>query len=140
MYTFEPTRSYSVPEAAKLLGISRAAVAKRIKAGTLSAERVGRNYAIKGVYLSAVLKLVAPPTGSSKERRYEMLQSIFGNKIPPEHLQEADERFSAYIRFIARMYDRLVSEGRGDELRARLDAARKGVDYDRSSAPSGDRA
>jgi len=37
----------SATEAAKLLGISRIAVFKRIKSGQLKAEKVGRNYIIK---------------------------------------------------------------------------------------------
>ncbi|MDD5566761.1 MAG: helix-turn-helix domain-containing protein [Patescibacteria group bacterium] len=36
----------STIEAAKLLGISRIAVFKKIKAGDLKAEKIGRNYAI----------------------------------------------------------------------------------------------
>lgn len=36
----------STDEAAKILGISRIAVFKRIKNGTLPAQRIGRNYAI----------------------------------------------------------------------------------------------
>lgn len=41
----EKTR-LSVAEAADLLNISRIAVHKRIKAGTLSAERIGRSFVI----------------------------------------------------------------------------------------------
>lgn len=37
----------SVAEYAKLEGISRQAVQKRIKAGTVKAEKIGRNYVIK---------------------------------------------------------------------------------------------
>jgi len=36
----------SAPKAAKILGISRVAVFKRIKAGQLPAIKIGRNYAI----------------------------------------------------------------------------------------------
>jgi excisionase family DNA binding protein len=37
---------YSVPEAAKLLKISRIAVYKQVKAGKIKSVRMGRNYAI----------------------------------------------------------------------------------------------
>lgn len=37
----------STSEVAKLLGISRVAVFKRIKSGGIKAEKVGRNYVIK---------------------------------------------------------------------------------------------
>lgn len=41
-----PKKYISTIEAAKLLGISREAVFKRIQSGTLPAIKVGRNYAI----------------------------------------------------------------------------------------------
>lgn len=41
----------STSEAAKILGISRVAVFKQIKAGKLKAERVGRNFVIDKVLL-----------------------------------------------------------------------------------------
>jgi excisionase family DNA binding protein len=37
---------YTIPEAAKILRISRIAVYKRVKSGKIKAIRVGRNYAI----------------------------------------------------------------------------------------------
>lgn len=37
---------YSTTESAKILGLSRVAVFKRIRSGTLKAERYGRNYLI----------------------------------------------------------------------------------------------
>jgi len=37
----------SIPELAKLLGISRMAVYKQVKSGKIQAIRIGRNYAIK---------------------------------------------------------------------------------------------
>lgn len=39
-------QSYSTGEAASLLGVSRVAIFKRIKAGTIRAEKVGRNFVI----------------------------------------------------------------------------------------------
>ena len=44
---------YSTTEAALLLGISRVAVLKRIKKGTLPATRIGRNYGIAGYELTS---------------------------------------------------------------------------------------
>ena len=46
----------SVSEAAKLLGISRVAVFKRIKNGQIKAEKVGRNYVIKLDDLGQIFK------------------------------------------------------------------------------------
>lgn len=37
---------YSIPEAAALLGLSRIAVFKRVKAGRMAALRFGRNWAV----------------------------------------------------------------------------------------------
>ncbi len=125
MYTFEPIRSYSVPEAAKILGISRAAVTKRIKAGTLYAERIGRNYSIHGTHLSAALKTTSSSlVDSPNDSAYEIFRSLFPD-VPPEQIEEAHERFSAYIRLIARIWDRLEKEGRTEEARALLKAQRK---------------
>lgn len=44
----------SVPEFARILGISRIAVYKRIKKGQIKAIRVGKNYAIPIEYLTAI--------------------------------------------------------------------------------------
>lgn len=41
----------STAEAAKILGVSTVAVFKKIKNGTLPAERVGRSYVIDSAYL-----------------------------------------------------------------------------------------
>jgi len=45
----------STSELAKILGISRVAVLKKIKLGQIKAERIGRNYAIKTADLSGIL-------------------------------------------------------------------------------------
>lgn len=45
---------YSVPEVAKILGVSRIAVFKRIKKGEIKAERIGRNYAIESGELARI--------------------------------------------------------------------------------------
>jgi excisionase family DNA binding protein len=41
---------FSIPELAKILGISRIAVYKRVKKGDIEAIRIGRNYAVPGRY------------------------------------------------------------------------------------------
>lgn len=42
---------YSTPEAAKLLGISRVEVFRRIKKGEIKAQKIGRNFAIPKIVL-----------------------------------------------------------------------------------------
>lgn len=42
---------YSIPEAAALLGLSRIAVFKRVKAGRMAALRFGRNWAVPAAEL-----------------------------------------------------------------------------------------
>lgn len=46
---------YSVPEIAKILGVSRIAIFKKIKKGEIKAERIGRNYAIESSELARIL-------------------------------------------------------------------------------------
>lgn len=42
---------FTLPEVAKILGISRIAVYKKVKSGQIVAEKIGRNYAVsKGEY------------------------------------------------------------------------------------------
>lgn len=45
---------YSIPEAAALLGLSRIAVFKRVKAGRMAALRFGRNWAVPAAELERV--------------------------------------------------------------------------------------
>ena len=45
----------SIPEAAKILGISRIALYKQVKAGKVKAERVGRNYIISSRHIEHIL-------------------------------------------------------------------------------------
>jgi excisionase family DNA binding protein len=46
---------FSTTEVAKLLGISRIAVFKKIKAGEIRAKKVGRNFVIEEKYLPEIL-------------------------------------------------------------------------------------
>lgn len=45
----------TIPQLAKVLGISRIAVYKRIKKGQIKAVRIGRNFAIEQKYVLSVL-------------------------------------------------------------------------------------
>jgi excisionase family DNA binding protein len=45
----------SIPELAKVLGISRIAVFKKVKKGQIEAIRIGRNYAIPKKYVFGIL-------------------------------------------------------------------------------------
>jgi excisionase family DNA binding protein len=44
----------SIPEFARILGISRVAVYKKIKKGQIEARKIGRNYAIPRRYVSVI--------------------------------------------------------------------------------------
>ena len=57
---------YSIPEAAVLLGLSRIAVFKRVKAGRMAALRIGRNWAVPAAELERVLPAGAAPTGPAR--------------------------------------------------------------------------
>ena len=45
----------SIPELAKLLGLSRVAVFKKVKSGEIPAVRIGRNYAISLRFIDKIL-------------------------------------------------------------------------------------
>lgn len=45
----------SLPELAKILGISRIAVYKKVKKGEIPAQKIGRNYALNKRYLANIL-------------------------------------------------------------------------------------
>ncbi len=51
----KPKKYLSIPELAKLLGISRIAVYKKVKAGKIKAEKIGRNYAIPQEVIQQIL-------------------------------------------------------------------------------------
>ena len=50
----------SVAELAKILGISRVAVFKRIKNGKIPAEKIGRNYIISMKYVNTIIGDISP--------------------------------------------------------------------------------
>lgn len=45
----------SIPELARVLGISRIAVFKKVKQGEIKAIKIGRNYAIAKKYLDSII-------------------------------------------------------------------------------------
>jgi excisionase family DNA binding protein len=51
----EKSEYITIPELAKILGLTRIAVYKRVKKGQIKAIKVGRNYAIPKKYISDIL-------------------------------------------------------------------------------------
>lgn len=51
----EKYKYLSIPEVAKLLGISRIAVYKKVKKGQIQAEKIGRAYAVSREIISSIL-------------------------------------------------------------------------------------
>ena len=45
----------TIPELAKILGLSRIAIFKRVKKGAIKAVKIGRNYAIPRAYIDSIL-------------------------------------------------------------------------------------
>ena len=64
----------SVAEFAKLLGISRVAVFKRIKKGQIPAEKIGRSYAVPSEYVSNVI--YTNPTVLTEEKKKKINQAV----------------------------------------------------------------
>ncbi len=56
----EDKKYFSAPEIAKLLGISRTAIFKKIKSGQIHAEKIGRNYIIPREEYAAILGIIVP--------------------------------------------------------------------------------
>ncbi|MCM8790234.1 MAG: helix-turn-helix domain-containing protein [Candidatus Omnitrophica bacterium] len=51
----EKNKYVSIPELAKILGLSRIAVFKKVKKGVIKAAKIGRNYAIPRSYVDSIL-------------------------------------------------------------------------------------
>jgi len=51
----ERSEYITIPELAKILGLTRIAVYKRVKKGQIKAIKIGRNYAIPKKYISDIL-------------------------------------------------------------------------------------
>jgi|SRR3989344_6777135 len=69
--TMENKKLLSTAEVAKILGISRIAVFKKIQSGDIKAKKIGRNYIIESADLSAVLGVFLSP-----ERKKEIEKSV----------------------------------------------------------------
>jgi len=44
----------SIPELAKMLGVSRITIYNKVRSGEIKAEKIGRNYAISGRYIKSI--------------------------------------------------------------------------------------
>ena len=51
----EKSEYFTIPELAKILGITRIAIYKKVKKGQIKAIRIGRNYAIPKKYIGEIL-------------------------------------------------------------------------------------
>lgn len=56
----------TIPELAKILGLSRVAVFKRVKKGEIPAVRIGRNYAIPHRYVDRIIGKVLSASDKSE--------------------------------------------------------------------------
>ena len=56
----EDKKYFSAPEIAKLLGVSRTAIFKKIQSGQIHAEKIGRNYIIPREEYEAILGIFVP--------------------------------------------------------------------------------
>jgi excisionase family DNA binding protein len=65
------TEFLSTSQVAKLLGISRIAVFKKIKSGEIKAKKVGRNYIVKRSDLGDVFRV-----GITQKRKKELEQAV----------------------------------------------------------------
>ncbi|MHC4365356.1 MAG: helix-turn-helix domain-containing protein [Planctomycetota bacterium] len=55
----------TIPQLAKMLGVSRIAVYKKVKKGQIKAERIGRSFAIPQKYVSRILGEALPKEDKS---------------------------------------------------------------------------
>jgi excisionase family DNA binding protein len=74
----------SVAELAKLLGISRIAVFKRIKKGQIPAEKIGRSYAISMADVNQIIKGTSPQV-LTEEKKQEISKAV--EKVVKEYGQ-----------------------------------------------------
>ncbi|MEK9151330.1 MAG: helix-turn-helix domain-containing protein [Patescibacteria group bacterium] len=65
----------SITELAKILGISRVAVFKRIKKGKIPAERIGRSYAVSMENVTDIVHNTAPRS-LTEERKIEIQKAV----------------------------------------------------------------
>ncbi|GEM_PF-3334400 len=58
----EEKKFYTLPELAKVLGISRIAVFKKVKRGKINAIRIGRNWVVPAENINHSINKTTPPT------------------------------------------------------------------------------
>jgi len=102
------TGRYSVPQAARYLGISERAVRKRIDAGTLAAKRDGRQWV---VFLAAVPDAVPGGTGGGTGSAdgavpSEPIEAQY--RVTPAEIEQAIERTGdKYVTDMRAMFERV---------------------------------
>lgn len=67
----ENKKLLSTAEVAKILGISRVAIFKKIKSGEIKARKIGRNYIVESDDLSSALGVILSP-----ERKREIERAV----------------------------------------------------------------
>jgi len=73
---------YSAPEIAKLLGVSRVAIFKKIRNGQIHAEKIGRNYIILREEYEAILGLFVPERRKKEiENTIERVVKKYGSAL-----------------------------------------------------------
>jgi excisionase family DNA binding protein len=135
------TVRYSVPEAARYLGISERAVRKRIDAGTLAAERNGSRWV---VFLKAVPGSVQGDTGGGTDAVSDPNLIEAQYRITPEVIEQTIERtgdkYVADITALAERFDQLYAGRLADkdeliaEVRRRAEQVEDERDHERRRA------
>ncbi len=73
---------YSAPEIAKLLGVSRVAIFKKIRNGQIHAEKIGRNYIVPREEYEAILGLFVPERRKKEiENTVERVVKKYGSAL-----------------------------------------------------------
>ncbi|MDQ7773874.1 MAG: helix-turn-helix domain-containing protein [Elusimicrobiales bacterium] len=85
-----PGDMLSIPEAAAILGVSRIAVFKRVKSGSIPAFRVGRSWAIARADLRAASPRPGPAAAARKPKDTLTPPVTQPAPTPPEHPEELD--------------------------------------------------
>ena len=86
---------YSIPQMAEKLGVSRIAIYKRVKNGSINAERVGRSYAILSDEISKIFVRGRKHKNSKKHTMREPNRAKKNISIFEEEKQNLSEIISA---------------------------------------------
>ncbi len=71
----------STTEAAKIMGISRIAVWKKISQGKLKAVKIGRNYVIDRRDLGGIYSEMTPETGKTIDKTVDRIIKEYGDAL-----------------------------------------------------------